>query len=70
MRRCWRFGQKRPVIVDVIATEGEARVLANMRSKADRAAMMFNQLVAQMNDATTINRVNHYTTTPRVPQWL
>lgn len=70
VRRCWRFGQKRPVIVDVIATEGEARVLANMRSKADRAALMFDQLVAQMNDATTINRVNHYTNTPQVPQWL
>ena len=70
VRRCWRFGQKRPVVVDVIATEGEARVLANMRSKADRAALMFNQLVAQMNDATTINRTNDYTNTPQVPQWL
>lgn len=70
VRRCWRFGQKRPVVVDVIATEGEARVLANMRSKADRAALMFDQLVAQMNDATTINRTNDYTNTPQVPQWL
>lgn len=70
VRRCWRFGQKRPVIVDVIATEGEARVLANMRSKADRAALMFDQLVAQMNDATIINRTNDYTNTPQVPQWL
>ena len=70
VRRCWRFGQKRPVIVDVIATEGEARVLANMRSKADRAALMFDQLVAQMNNAATINRANDYTNTPQVPQWL
>lgn len=70
VRRCWRFGQKRPVVVDVIATEGEARVLANMRSKADRAALMFDQLVAQMNDATTINRTNDYTNTLQVPQWL
>lgn len=70
VRRCWRFGQKRPVIVDVIATEGEARVLANMRSKADRAALMFDQLVAQMNDAATINRTNDYTNTPQVPKWL
>ncbi len=70
VRRCWRFGQKRPVVVDVIATEGEARVLANMRGKADRAALMFDQLVAQMNDATTINRTNDYTNTLQVPQWL
>jgi hypothetical protein len=70
VRRCWRFGQKRPVTVDVIATEGEARVLANMRSKSDRAALMFEQLVAQMNDATTINRTNLYTNSTKVPQWL
>ena len=70
VRRCWRFGQKRPVTVDVIATEGEARVLANMRSKAERASAMFEQLVAQMNDATTIKRTNLYTNNAKVPQWL
>lgn len=70
VRRCWRFGQKRPVTVDVIATEGEARVLANMRSKSHRAALMFEQLVAQMNDATTITRTNLYTNSTKVPQWL
>jgi hypothetical protein len=26
VRRCWRFGQKRPVTLDVIATEGEVNV--------------------------------------------
>lgn len=70
VRRCWRFGQTRPVTVDVIATEGEARVLVNMRSKSERAALMFDQLIAQMNAATVINRINLYTTTPKVPQWL
>ena len=70
VRRCWRFGQRRPVTVDVIATEGEARVLANMRSKAERASAMFEQLVAQMNDATTIKRTNLYTNNAKVPQWL
>jgi hypothetical protein len=70
VRRCWRFGQKRPVTVDVIATEGEARVLANMRSKAERASAMFEQLVAQMNDATTIKRTNLYTNNAKVPQWM
>jgi hypothetical protein len=70
VRRCWRFGQQGTVHLDVIATEGEARVLTNMRSKADRASAMFEELVAQMNNATTIKRTNLYTTTPRLPQWL
>ena len=70
VRRCWRFGQERPVRVDVIATEGEARVLANMRSKARRADQMFEELVQQMNSAMHIARTNEYTNTPKVPQWL
>lgn len=70
IRRCWRFGQENPVHVDVIATEGEARVLANMRSKAKRADQMFEELVQQMNSAMRIARINEYTNTPKVPQWL
>jgi superfamily II DNA or RNA helicase len=70
VRRCWRFGQQNTVELDVIATEGEARVLANMRSKAERASAMFEELVGQMNNATTIKRTNLYTNTPRLPQWL
>ncbi len=31
VRRCYRFGQKNKVQLDVVATEGEIRVLANMR---------------------------------------
>jgi superfamily II DNA or RNA helicase len=70
VRRCWRFGQQRPVQLDVIATDGEARVLANMRAKSDRASKMFEELVAQMNHSATIKRTNDYTTTPALPQWL
>ena len=70
IRRCWRFGQQRPVQVDVIATEGEARVLGNMRAKARRVDLMFEELVQQMNSALRVERPNEYTITPKVPQWL
>jgi hypothetical protein len=70
IRRCWRFGQQNPVHLDVVATEGEARVLANMRAKSERAEHMFEQLVLEMNRATIIERSNDYTITPQVPQWL
>lgn len=70
VRRCWRFGQLRPVVLDVIATEGEARVLANMRAKAERADQMFETLVRQMNDALAIKRTNDYTAQPQLPPWL
>jgi hypothetical protein len=38
VRRCWRFGQKRPVTLDVIATEGEVNVKRNMDRKEKLAA--------------------------------
>ena len=70
VRRCLRFGQERPVTHDVIATEGEVRVLGNMRKKAEKADAMFKALVAEMNQATRIERSNNYTNNVEVPAWL
>lgn len=70
VRRCWRFGQTRPVRVDVVTTEGERNVLANLQRKAKQADEMFSRLVAQMNDAMTIERASYQQSTPRVPAWL
>jgi hypothetical protein len=42
VRRCWRFGQTKPVRVDVVTSEGEAGVLANLQRKsvaAEKAAV-------------------------------
>jgi len=70
VRRCWRFGQERPVRVDVIATEGERGVLKNLRRKAAAADRMFTALVAHMNDAAHLARTNEFTTAPEMPAWL
>ena len=70
VRRCWRFGQESPVKLDVVATEGEVRVMENMRSKATKAEAMFSSLVKYMNDATMIERDNPYTNEVEVPRWL
>lgn len=70
VRRCHRFGQKRPVTLDVVTTEGECRVLGNMRKKADKAAAMFTQLVSEMNNASRVVRSNNFVNQTQVPQWL
>lgn len=70
LRRCYRFGQKRDVQADMVATEGEIRVLGNMRSKGTKAEAMFTALVRQMNQATRIERANLYTRKVKVPVWL
>lgn len=70
VRRCWRFGQARIVTVDVIASVGEAGVLANLRRKAEAADQMFARLVELMNDPLHIARSNSHTRQEEVPPWL
>lgn len=70
VRRCWRFGQKRAVKVDIVTTEGERGVMRNLQRKADQADQMFDRLVAEMNNALHIERANNMTKTMEVPSWL
>ena len=50
VRRCYRFGQKREVFVDIITTEGEEGVSRNIKRKAEDAKKMFQVLVDSMNN--------------------
>jgi hypothetical protein len=70
IRRCWRFGQTRPVTVDIVTTEGELGVLKNLHRKAEQADQMFTNLVKYMNDALYTEHANPYTTREEVPAWL
>jgi hypothetical protein len=65
----WRFGQTRPVVVDIVATEGSEGTLANLERKATQADRMFTALVAHMQDAARIER-SVYTREVEVPAWL
>jgi len=70
IRRCWRFGQKRNVHVDVISSEGEAGVLANLNRKAHQAEQMFAKLVELINNELRIEKQNKFTETQSLPNWL
>jgi hypothetical protein len=70
IRRCWRFGQKQDVRVDVISSEGEAGVLANLNRKAEQADQMFGKLVALINQELRIEQVNQHTKNQELPSWL
>jgi hypothetical protein len=70
VRRSWRFGQKRPVMVDIVTTEGGRNALDNLQRKADAADKMFDRLILHMRDALKIERTNARTTTMEVPAWL
>lgn len=71
VRRCWRFGQKRPVTVDIVTSEGEIGVMRNLQRKADNADKMFSVLVEIMNEAAAIGRkTNVFDKKTDIPSWL
>lgn len=70
VRRCWRFGQKRQVTVDMVTTEGEAGVIKNLQRKAAQADRMFADLISHMNDALKIDRSIQFTKKQELPAWL
>jgi len=70
VRRCWRFGQQRPVFVDIISTEGEADVLSNLTRKAAAAELMFEMIVKEMSSEMSIDRSINFSMEATVPQWL
>lgn len=70
VRRFLRFGQKHPVRVDIVTTEGGRGALRNMQRKAEQADAMFSALVAQMHAALSIERSRTFTKTQEIPAWL
>lgn len=69
VRRSWRFGQARPVNVDLITTVGGRGVLANLQRKATQADAMFDALTAHMREAVAIERTDTYDQPVEVPAW-
>lgn len=69
VRRCWRFGQTSPVIVDIVSTEGEQHVRDNMVRKAEAATAMFDALVLHMHDAMRVDRIRD-SHPVEVPAWV
>lgn len=51
VRRCWRFGQKRPVHVHIFASEAEGAVVSNLKRKERDALAMAEALSAETHDA-------------------
>ncbi len=71
VRRFWRFGQTRPVIVDHVLSDGEQRVIANLRRKMVQAEDMFSQLSGNLSDALAIQRAQlALDTKETLPSWL
>lgn len=49
VRRCWRFGQTRPVDVHIVTSDIEGAVVANIERKEHDAARMAEEMVSHMH---------------------
>ena len=50
IRRCWRFGQDRPVNVHVITASTEGAVVSNIKRKEREAEETYNSMIDHMKD--------------------
>lgn len=69
-RRLWRFGQEKPVKVDLIYTDSGKRIMRNLARKSEAADRMFDELVRFMNDALHIQRDSYRGQEIEVPGWM
>ena len=70
VRRCWRFGQDKPVKVSIVSTEGGERVLKNLQRKSANADAMFDSLIAYMNRGQSVSSKLALNQKEEVPEWL
>lgn len=54
VRRCYRFGQTRPVDVHIITSESEGAVVANIKRKEEKAEQMSDAIVNHMRTEMNI----------------
>ena len=53
IRRFWRFGQKEPVHIDVVISDGQSRVLSALEEKTKKANELYTKLTKQVNKEYT-----------------
>ncbi len=56
IRRFWRFGQTRPVTVDIILSDGQEKILESLLIKKDNAIRMFENLSKSANSDFCIDK--------------
>ncbi len=77
IRRCWRFGQMRPVEVYVIVSDAETEIVDNVRRKEAQASELSRELIANLIEfeqaeiGQRSDRMDYAPTVPiTIPSWL
>lgn len=69
IRRFWRFGQKRDVVVDLVYSDGQQRVLDSLLVKTEKANELFSKLNASINSEFNDN-IARFNTKIQLPNFL
>ena len=69
IRRFWRFGQTREVIVDLVYSDGQKRVLDSLLAKTEKANELFNKLNININQKFEVKN-KEFNKPIQSPSWL
>ena len=71
IRRCYRFGRKGDVEVNIVTSEAERSVLNNMQRKEKDSDLMFEKIIKMMSKHYKLEKANYKTNQKmEVPKWL
>lgn len=68
IRRFWRFGQKKDVIVDLVFSDGQKRVLDSLLAKSKKADELFEKLNISINKNYNVKK-NEFNKKIILPKW-
>lgn len=68
VRRCWRFGQKREVFVNMIYTNGMNNVVNSLLEKSEKVDTIFDKIVLNSNNIADVK--NKFKNNEELPEWL
>ena len=57
IRRFWRFGQKNNVIVDLVTSDGQEKIIEAIKTKTEKAIELFKKLNSSVNNYKSKNEV-------------
>ena len=69
IRRFWRFGQIKPVTVDMVYSDGQKRVLDGLMAKTKKADDLFSKLNTNLNTKFE-NKINEFDKQITLPKFL
>lgn len=69
IRRFWRFGQVKPVTVDIVYSDGQKRVLESLLAKTKKADQLFTKLNTSINSEFKI-KINKFDTEIKLPNFI